>query len=59
MDTPEHLQRVAIKGYVDRELADLRRRASTSTVVKTSKVVKLDVSSYSGVEAPRFQSLAL
>ena len=52
-DTPEHLQRLTIQGFVDREIADLRRRASTPTVIKTSEVVLLDIASYSGERSKR------
>ena len=51
-DTPEHLQRLEIQGFVDRELTDLRRRSATPTASTTSDVVKLDIASYSG-ERPK------
>ncbi|CAH0477546.1 unnamed protein product [Peronospora belbahrii] len=51
-DTPERLQRVAIQDFVNREHADLRRRASTPAVATGSDVVKLDVSCYI-VEGPK------
>ncbi|CAH0475102.1 unnamed protein product [Peronospora belbahrii] len=47
-DMPERLQRVVItKTFVNRELADLRRRASTPAVDTGSDVFNL-VSCYSG-----------
>ncbi|CAI5714690.1 unnamed protein product [Peronospora farinosa] len=52
IDTPERLQRVAIQDFVNRELAELRREASTPAVVTGSNVIKLDVSSYIG-EGPK------
>ncbi|CAH0477686.1 unnamed protein product [Peronospora belbahrii] len=39
-DTPERLQRVAYQDFVNRELADLRRKASVSLVATGSNVVK-------------------
>ncbi|CAH0488711.1 unnamed protein product [Peronospora farinosa] len=47
-DKPERLQRVPIKYYVNRELAELRQQASTPAVVMGSNVIKLDVSIYRG-----------
>ncbi|GAB9477802.1 hypothetical protein Gpo141_00014954, partial [Globisporangium polare] len=41
-------QHTAIQEFLTRELADLRRRASTPAPSITTDVVKLDVSSYSG-----------
>lgn len=46
-DTPERLQCIAIQDFVNCELAELRRQASTPAVATGSSVVKLDVSSYS------------
>ena len=51
-DTREHLERVAIQGFVDYELANLRQRASILAALTDSEVVKLDIASYSG-EGPK------
>uniref|UniRef100_M4B9N9 Uncharacterized protein n=1 Tax=Hyaloperonospora arabidopsidis (strain Emoy2) TaxID=559515 RepID=M4B9N9_HYAAE len=59
-ESPKRLQRLAIQAFVNRELAELRRQASTPAAVTGSNIIKLYVSSQRrGPKEPRAKPLAI